>query len=104
MGEFHINITGSAFDDLWSIAVYIKETLKMPMTADNQIARITEAILSLDKSPLRYPLVHDSLLAAQGYRVMPVDNYLVFYVVSETNRTVDVSRLIHSRRNWVSLL
>jgi len=104
MDEYSVHITQTAFDDLASIALYIRDTLKEPVVAENQLVRIQKAIFSLDFSPCRHPLVRDKTLAAQGYRSLFVDNYTIFYIVSEKEKTVDISRVQYSRRNWAELL
>ena len=104
MIEYHVNVTETAFDDLSSIALYIKDTLKEPVVSEGQIARIKKGIFSLNTSPLRHPLVRDKMLAEQGYRSMFVDNYTIFYIVNEDSNIVDISRVQYSRRNWADLL
>ncbi|GHU50654.1 hypothetical protein FACS1894127_6200 [Clostridia bacterium] len=68
------------------------------------IAKLKKAMFSLDTSPHSCPLVRDDALAAQGYRGMFVDSYAVFYVIAESEKTVNVSRVLYGRRNWVDLL
>jgi len=102
--EYYVNVTQTAFDDLADIVLYIKDELKEPAVSDNLLARIKKGIFSLNTLPYRNPLVRDKALAAQGYRCMFVGNYTIFYVVSESNRIVDVSRVRYSRREWVNLL
>jgi plasmid stabilization system protein ParE len=80
-----------------------------PVVAINQVSRIKTGIYSLNTFPKRYPLVRDKMLAAKGYRCMFIDNYTVFYIVSETSKsvssnTVEISRIQYSRRNWIDLL
>ena len=104
MDKFFVNITQTAFDDLTDIANYIKDSLYNPTASDNQIARIKKGVFSLSASPYRYPFVRDRILAALGYRSMPVDNYIIFYTVSQNNNTVDIMRILYFRRNWGDLL
>ena len=102
--EYYVNITQTAFDDLMSIAVYIRDTLKEPVIAINQVTKIKEVIFSLKDFPCRQPLVRNKMLAAQGYRSITVDNYTIFYVVNERDNIVNISRALYSRRNWGDLL
>jgi len=60
--------------------------------------------MSLDKLPVRPALVADKLLAAQGIRKLIVENYIVFYVISETDETVTVIRILYGGRDWECLL
>ena len=60
--------------------------------------------MSLAEMPTRYAMVADEHLAAQGIRKLPVENYIVFYVVSEQDKTVTVIRILYGRRDWEQLL
>lgn len=93
-----------AVEDLQSIAIYIVNELKEPSTAKRLVGRIKEAIINLSEMPGRYSLVADERLAMQKIRKMIVDNYIVFYVVSEKAVTVTVVRILYSRRDWLNLL
>jgi len=104
MDKYKVNITDTAFEDLKSIALYIREELKEPIVAKNLIAKIKTGIFSLDNSPCRHGLVRDNILSRQGYRPLYVENYVVFYIVSEENKHVDVSRVLYARRNWINIL
>ena len=42
-------------------------------------------------------------LAAKGLRSMQIKNYLMFYIVREESKAVNVIRFIHARRDWVKL-
>jgi len=68
------------------------------------VGRIAEAIFSLEKMPLRNALVMDERLAFQGIRKFFIDNYIVFYSVSEEEKKATVIRILYSRRDWISLL
>ncbi len=54
--------------------------------------------------PTRHAVVADEELALQGIRKLIMNNYIVFYVVSEENATVTVVRILYGRRNWINLL
>ena len=58
----------------------------------------------LGNLPFSCSLVHDEVLAMQGIRLLLVNNYLVFYVVKESEETISVLRFLYARRDWVSLL
>jgi toxin ParE1/3/4 len=54
--------------------------------------------------PLRNALVADERLAYKGIRKIMVDNYIVFYIVTEENKTVTIIRMLYGRRGWMNLL
>lgn len=104
MNRYKIVITKPAKDDLTEIARYVAEEVLAPTIAVKLIDKIGNAIIELGKMPYRHPLVSDEELSAEGIRRMPVDNYLVFYLVSERIKTVKVVRILYNRRDWIKLL
>ncbi|XID94593.1 type II toxin-antitoxin system RelE/ParE family toxin [Paenibacillaceae bacterium WGS1546] len=104
MKIYAIVITEPAEDDLRGITEYIALELKEPLTAQNLLTRIGEAIFELEKMPYRNTLVRDERLASQGIRMLVVENYIVFYVVSEMNDSVTIIRILYGKREWNRLL
>lgn len=99
MSQWKVVYTEQAERDLRSIFEYIAFSLLEPEIAKNQTRRIMDAIVKLNKMPLRYPLYEKEPWHSKGLRVLPVDNYLVFYVPVETKTTVAVIRIMYGRRD-----
>ena len=104
MDEYKIIIETTAEFDLYSILRYITDNLKEPISAQRIYTSIKEKVNSLDQLPQRHPLVRDEALASRGLRWMPVENYSVFYVVDETNRKVNILRILYNRRDWQNII
>jgi toxin ParE1/3/4 len=51
---------------------------------------------------LIYPLLKDAYLHQLGYRMFPVDNFLVFYVVKD--KVVQIHRFLYGKRNYREIL
>ena len=71
----------------------------VPETAARQAERIMKAARSLEQIPMRYRLYEREPWHSQGLRVLPVDNYLVFYLPDETNATVSIIRIMYGGRD-----
>jgi len=56
---------------------YISDTLLAPVAAAKQADRIMDAADSLDSMPLRHQLFDKEPWRSCGFRIMPVDNYVV---------------------------
>jgi len=56
----------------------------------------------LEDNPLLYPLVRDLHLGQKGYRLEPIEYYLVFYLNS--GRTVEVRPFLFGARKYSSIL
>ncbi|MCL2152125.1 MAG: type II toxin-antitoxin system RelE/ParE family toxin [Oscillospiraceae bacterium] len=104
MENYEINITEPAENDLRDIAKHIFNQLNAPTTAQNMIQMIKAAIAKLKTMPLAHPPVRDDRLAALGYRVLFVKNYIVFYVINEKEKAIDVDRILYGRRDWRNIL
>ena len=65
----------------------------------NRLDRLEQAILSLDEMPERYHLYDKEPWRERNLRIMPVDNYLVFYIPRSEVKTVTVIRIMYGRRD-----
>lgn len=104
MKRYRILMTEPAAEDLLKIAEYTARELREPATAQKLVGKIKEAVMSLVEMPTRYATVAGERLATQGIRKLPLENYIVFYVISERDGTVTVVRILHGRRDWEHLL
>ncbi len=104
MSIYNIEITEPAENDLCEISHYISKELLEPDIAKKVVGKIGNAILNLEEMPLRNGLVEDERLALQGIRKIMIDNYIVFYIVTEEHKTVTIARILYNRRSWISLL
>lgn len=66
------------------------------------IDRLDRAIGRLARFPRSGPRPNGSRLRRLGYRMLVVDNYLVFYVI--LGRTVQIRRVLHGARRYEFLL
>jgi addiction module RelE/StbE family toxin len=104
MERYQVFMTQNATQGLKHIAAYIAYELKEPSLAKKLVEEIQISVNSLTKLPLRYALVSDESLAIQGFRKIMLDNYLIFYIVSEKDKTVAIIRILDGRRDWIHLL
>ncbi len=104
MESYKVFMTESATQDLNGLSSYIVYDLKEPSVAKKLVEKIKDSVMSLATLPLRHNLVSDENLASQGLRKTMVDNYIIFYIVSEKDKTVAVVRILYGRRDWIHLL
>lgn len=98
--KYQVFTTEKAEEDLNSIADYLIYKLLAGETALKQIDRIEQAVMSLEEMPERYRIYDKE----RGIRVMGVDNYLVFYITDNDNKTVTVIRIMYGKRDIESQL
>ena len=98
--KYEVVITPSAQKDLFEIKSYFRNVLK---TASNTVfEKILEQVKTLKENPFIYKVHQDSLLKLIGYRVIPIDNYLMFYIVKGCS--VQIHRVLYAKRNYLQLL
>ena len=96
---YDVRVTKQARHDMKLIYEYIANVLLEPVTAEKQYARIENAVYTLDYMPERFRQYEKEPWWSRNLRIMPVDNYLVFYLVDSIKRTATVIRIMYSRRN-----
>jgi len=100
MGNYELLIFPSAKQDLQNIIDYVNEL--SPDAAINLYDEIVKKIGTLSQMPHRCPLIKNPLLRAKGYRVLVVNNYLVFFIARK--ETVEIRRILYGRRKYEFLL
>ena len=96
---WNVFYTDSAQRDLQSIYDYIADVLLEPDIANKQTDRLIYAADSLEHMPFRYRLCDYEPWRSKGLRVMPVDNYVVFYMPDESQSTVAIIRIMYGGRD-----
>ena len=94
-----VRYTESAQKDLNDIYDYIANNLLEPNIAMNQTERIMDVADSLDNMPLRHRLCDYEPWRSKGWRSVPVDNYLIFYLPEEHENIVYIMRIMYGRRD-----
>ena len=101
---YRVTITLPAENDLRSAISYIADELKNPLAAQRLLGKVEKIVGTLSSMPLRHDLVSDEYLRQLGIRSIPIDNYLVFYIVRDEEETVVVVRILYARRDWQNIL
>lgn len=97
--RYDVQISNQAEADLRSIFEYIAFELQSVQNAVGQLDRLEESILSLDQMPDRYRAYEKEPWHSRGLRVMPVDNYLVFYIPNHDTKVVNIVRVMYGGRD-----
>lgn len=97
--KYSIVLTETAQADLSAIFRYIAVDLQSVQNANAQLSRIEKAIASLDQMPERYRVYDRKNWRERNLRIMPVDNYLAFYVPTHDDTTVTVMRIMYGGRD-----
>ena len=94
--KYKIEYLPSSAKDLTEIVDYIK--IDSPQSALNFLDKIDESISRLEQFPFIGVIPKDIRLQSLGYRILIIDNYLVFYVVFDD--IVEIRRIISGKRKY----
>lgn len=97
--SYNVGYSIDALDDLREIYAYITNELLVPKTATAQIGRIRKKVRSLDFMPTRYALVSWEPWHSMKIHQLPVDNFIVYYLVDDEEMAVTVVRIFYGGRD-----
>lgn len=96
---FEIEISEQADRDLRNIYKYIAFELQSPENAAGQLNRLEESIMGLNQMPERFLGYEKEPWHSRGLRIMPVNNYCVFYIPDAGNAVVTIIRVMYGGRD-----
>ena len=99
MNQYKVIVADQADQDLREIYEYIAFELLSPDNAAGQLERLELAINKLDAFPETHKRHEEEPWQSRNLRVLPVDNYLVFYIPDNDDMTVTVIRVIYCGRD-----
>ena len=98
--KYTLRYLPSAQTDLVSIFDFIAQD--SPNRATSFVDKLDERIGTLEHHPLLGRIPRHPRLREDGYRVLVIESYLVFYIVRE--REIEVHRVVHGSRNLEHLV
>ncbi|WP_010249358.1 type II toxin-antitoxin system RelE/ParE family toxin [Acetivibrio cellulolyticus] len=93
--KYKIVITEQADADLRRIYEYIAFNLHEPAIAEGQLKSIEKGIRGLDEMPGRFRRLEIEPWRSRRLCQMPVDNFIVFYIPQNEDKTVTVIRVLY---------
>jgi plasmid stabilization system protein ParE len=88
--------------DLSNIVSYVADELKAPNAAMDLINELDTFISRLAQFPYSCRVYQPEKSLKNEYRILPVKNYLVFYVVKED--VVEIHRVIYAKMNLTKII
>ena len=96
---YEVELSEQADSDLRGIFEYIAFELQAPENASGQLDRLEEQILSLDIMPERYRKYEKEPWKSRVLRVLPIDNYVIFYIPDSNKKVVTILRVLYAGRD-----
>jgi toxin ParE1/3/4 len=98
--KYTLRYLPSAQTDLVSIFDFIAQD--SPKRASSFADKLDDRIGALEQHPLLGRIPRHPRLRENGYRVLVIESYLVFYIVR--GREIEVHRVVHGSRNLDHLI
>ena len=102
--NYKVGYSEDALNDLREIYAYIANELLVPETAAAQVGRIRKEVRSLDFMPARYALVEWDPWHSMKMHQLPVDNFIVYYLVDDEEMAVTVVRIFYGGQDIEGIL
>jgi len=102
--NYTVRITDTAKQDLHDIAVWIAEKAGDRTPALRFIEKLRNECRKLEMFPNAGALPNDRVLRNAGYRFMVYSEYLIFYLVDEQAKCVNVMAVFHAKRDYMRVL
>lgn len=102
--KYKVIRTDKADEQLRGIIFYIADDSGSVDIALDCLNKIEESISRLEDFPMSGSIPRYSILRKQGYRVLIVEKYLVFYKVIESEKTVIIYAVVDGRQEYMNLI
>ena len=94
--KYNVLIFPKAENDLIETKTYFEDILKT--SSKSLFEKFYKEIDTLEENPYIFPLAKDAILKQFGYRIIPIDNYLVFFIIKDNE--IQIHRFLYGRRNY----
>lgn len=101
---YEISYLPVARADISDLMLYIADQLHAPESALRIVDAIDEAVEHLATFPYAYPVYRLVQPLATEYRLLPIENYNVFYTVLEDEKIVEVHRVLYAKMDVIKKL
>lgn len=100
--DYKLVITDQAAEQLDHIIEYLVSHFKNPSAARGLLTEIETIYCHLEKDPFAYQQCNDSFLQIKGYRKATIHHYqyVILFLIHESERTVFISGIFHGRENY----
>lgn len=94
---YEISYLSVARKDIFDIMLYIADQLHAPESALRIVDAIDGAVEQLATFPYAYPVYRLIRPLLTEYRMIPVENYNVFYTILENKKIVEIHRVLYAK-------
>ena len=102
--SYTVVITDTAKQDLREIAIWIAEQSKDIEVAKHFVNELRERCEKLDKFPSIGSFPRDRVLKSAGFRFITHKEYLIFYLIDEENKIVNIMAIFNARKDYMRVM
>ncbi len=101
---YEITYLPIAKQDITEILLYISDQLKAPKAAMDLLDAFEHSISLLQEFPYAHKIYRLVKPLEEEYRLLPVKNYAVLYVVREQEKFVEIHRVLYAKMDLTQLI
>jgi addiction module RelE/StbE family toxin len=101
---YKLIVSKEAHRDVDEITNYIANELKNTVAAVGFLNDVESGYRHVEGNPFMYGFCNDERLRNEGYRKIPIKNYLVVYRTDEAQKSVFIVRILYGPRDYTKLL
>lgn len=102
--KYKVILADRAKQDLREISFWIANQAKDTSVAKKFVSELYDKCKKLDTFPSGGALPKDRVLLSAGYRFITHKNYLVFYLVNETEKTVHIMAIFNGKNDYMHVM
>lgn len=99
---YNIKFSKDFIKDLTLACSYLSNCFGYPRGAQKLINNITKKLELLSVMPWIYPIIGKSNRLKNEYRKILIDNYVLLYTIDVSEKTIYISHLYYSRKNYLN--
>ena len=102
--SYTVRLTDTAKQDLREIAFWIAEQSKDKEIAKRFVGELRETCKKLDTFPNAGAIPTDRVIRSEGYRFTVHKEYLIFYLVDEEKKQVNVMAIFNAKKDYMRVM
>ena len=102
--SYTVRLTDTAKQDLREIAFWIAEQSKDKEIAKRFVGELRETCKKLDTFPNAGAIPKDRVIRSEGYRFTVHKEYLIFYLVDEEKKQVNVMAIFNAIKDYMRVM
>ena len=102
--SYTVRLTDTAKQDLREIAFWIAEQSKDIEIAKRFVGELRDVCKKLDTFPNAGGIPKDRVIRSAGYRYTVHKEYLIFYLVDETEKQVNIMAIFNAKKDYMRVM